>query len=103
MSRERLPDRRRGFTCEFQHDGFRFAVSAGYFRDGRLAEVFLSARKPGTPIEAVTRDAAILVSLCLQHGVAVETIMHALTRDDRGEPATAIGSALDMLAKGTAS
>jgi hypothetical protein len=42
---------------------------------------------------------AITTSLALQHGVALETIRAALTRDHDGGPATAIGAALDALAE----
>jgi hypothetical protein len=96
--RLRLPNRRKCLTLEFQHAGQAFRLSTGYFSDGRLAEVFLSARHVGSPLEALARDSAILVSLCLQHGVAIETIKHALTRDHDGSAATAISAALDALA-----
>ncbi len=98
--RERLPNRRKCLTLEFQHTGQTFRLSTGYFGDGRLAEVFFSARHVGSPLEALARDSAILVSLCLQHGVAVETIRHALTRDHDASAATPISAALDVLAEG---
>jgi ribonucleoside-diphosphate reductase alpha chain len=101
MTRERLPNRRKCLTLEFQHAGQTFRLSTGYFGDGRLAEVFLSAHHVGSPLEALARDSAILVSLCLQHGVAIETIKHALTRDHDGSAATAISAAIDLLAGGS--
>jgi hypothetical protein len=57
----------------------------------------LSSRRPGSEVEAVARDGAILVSLCLQHGVTLATLRHALTRDAAGIPTTAVGFALDFL------
>jgi hypothetical protein len=69
-----------------------------FYPDGRVAEIFLSSHKPGSPIVAVARDAAITTSLALQHGVDFETIRAALTRDHDGGPATAIGAALDTIA-----
>ena len=96
-ARERLPNRRKCLTLEFQHAGQAFRP-AGHFGDGRLAEVFLSARHVGSPLEALARDGAILFSLCLQHGVAIETVKHALTRDHDGSAATAISAAIDILA-----
>jgi hypothetical protein len=98
MSREHLPNRRRCETVEFAHAGQLFRLSIGHFDDGRPGELFLSAHHVGSPLEALARDSAILVSLCLQHGVAIETIRHALTRDHDASAATAIGAALDALA-----
>jgi hypothetical protein len=50
-----------------------------------------------TAIEAVARDAAIIVSIALQHGADIEVISHALTRDDDGRPASLIGAAVEAL------
>ena len=96
-ARERLPNRRECESFEFTHAGQRFAASVGYYRDGRPAEIFLSSDKPGSATEAIARDAAILVSITLQYGAALETIRAALTKDHDGSPATAIGAALDRL------
>jgi hypothetical protein len=53
---------------------------------------------PGSPIEAIARDAAVTVSIALQFGADLETIRAALTRDHDGGPATALGAALDAIA-----
>jgi hypothetical protein len=98
MTRERLPNRRPCEFLEFEHAGLRFTLCTGFYLDGRIAEIFLSSTKPGSPIEAIARDAAVTVSISLQHGVAIETIKHALTRDHDGGPATLLGAALDALA-----
>ena len=84
-------------TCDFQHCGLSFSVSAGFYSDGRIGELFLSSNKPGSPIEAIARDAAILLSIALQHGADIQTIKHALTKDHDGAPATLVGSALGAL------
>jgi len=67
-----------------------------------VAEVFLEGGKVGSALQAMARDAAVLASLCLQHGVPVETMRHALTRIDTppginrlGDPAGPIGALLD--------
>lgn len=36
-----------------------FTPAAGFYPDGRIAEIFLSSHKPGSPIEAIARDAAV--------------------------------------------
>jgi hypothetical protein len=98
-NRERLPNRRLCESFEFRHAGHPFTLCTGFYADGRIAEIFLSSHKPGSPIEAIARDAAVTVSIALQFGVPIETIRAALTRDHDGGPATAIGAALDALAE----
>ena len=95
--RERLPNRRRCETRQFEHAGLAFTLCAGFTRDGRIAEIFLSSNKPGSPIEAIARDAAIVTSIALQFGANLETIRTALTKDHDGGPATLLGAALDAL------
>lgn len=48
--RQRLPSRRRGETIEFSHTGLGFTLCAGFYPDGRIAEIFLSSHNPGSPI-----------------------------------------------------
>ena len=98
MSRQRLPNRRQCETFEFTHAGLDFTLCAGFYPDGRIAEIFLSSRKPGSPIEAIARDAAVTVSIA-QFGADLETIKQALTKDHDGGPATLLGAALDKLAE----
>jgi hypothetical protein len=76
-----------------------FAVTVGYYADGRVAEVFIDGAKSGTDMGAVTRDGAILLSLALQHGVALATIKHAITRNQRGEAETIVGAVVEALEK----
>jgi hypothetical protein len=97
-ARERLPNRRACESCEFRHAGFVFTLCAGSYPDGRVAETFLSSHKPGSPIEAIARDAAVTISIALQFGADLQTIRSALTRDHDGGPATLLGAALDALA-----
>jgi hypothetical protein len=97
--RQRLPNRHASESFEFRHDGFAFTARVGYYQDGRVAEIFLSSHKPGSPIEAIARDAAVTVSIALQFGADLETIRQALTKDHDGGPATLLGAALDKLAE----
>ena len=99
-ARERLPNRRECESFELRHAGLDFTVAAGFYPDGRIAEIFLSSNKPGSPIEAIARDAAVTVSIALQFGANLETIRQALTKDHDGGPATLLGAALDVLAEG---
>jgi hypothetical protein len=100
--RHRLPGRRRGETFEFHHAGHDYTLTVGFYRAGRIGEVFLNAHKSGGDLEAVARDAAIVVSIALQHGADLDTLRRALTRDGNGAPATLIGAALDAIEGGRA-
>jgi hypothetical protein len=96
--RERLPNRRQHVLINFTTvDGFRYTAGLGFFDDGRLAEIFLSAEKIGTAIEAAARDSAVVASLALQHGVPPEIIQHALSRNGNDEASGALGTLLDLL------
>jgi hypothetical protein len=95
--RERLPNLRRQESLEFWHGGLGFTLGIGFRPDGRVAEMFISAHKVGSPIEAIARDAAIILSIALQHGADVEVIRRALTQDHGGAPASLVGAALEAL------
>jgi ribonucleoside-diphosphate reductase alpha chain len=99
-ARERLANRRPHAVVDFHHGGFAFTAGIGRFDDGRIAEVFLMAAKSGTVVEAWARDAAIVASICFQHGIAPATIRHALSRDAGGVAASPLGALLDILAEG---
>jgi hypothetical protein len=44
----------------------------------------LGRRETGTALDASAWDAAVVASLCLQHGAPVSVIRHALTRNTNG-------------------
>lgn len=96
--RELLPQRRPAATITFRHGYFDYTATVGYYPDGRIGEVFLSAAKSGTALDIATRDSAILLSFALQHGATVEQIRTAMTRDAQGRPEGAIGMLLDRIA-----
>ena len=95
--RQRLPNRRPHEFRQFEHGGFQYVAGFGRFADGQLAEVFLSAAKSGTVIEAWARDSAIVASIALQHGVPADTLRHALSRDQGGGAASPIAAFLDLV------
>jgi hypothetical protein len=100
-AREPLPNRREAETIKLRHGNGRAAyhVTIGKYPDGRLGEIFISTNQVGTAIDAMARDLAVLLSLCLQHGCQIETIKHALTREADGSPATIAGAVADKLTK----
>jgi len=102
MSRERLPDRRQGVAFKIKRfAGLRasYHVTMGYFPDGRLGEVFIATNHAGSDAEALARDVAILMSLCLQHGCPMAIMRDALTRESNGEPSTIAGAVADAISK----
>ena len=80
MSSERLPDRRESESLDFHHAGHRFTLSFSRFADGSVAEIFLSSKLVGSPVEALARDAAVTASLAFQYGVSLDVLRAALTR-----------------------
>ena len=97
MARETLPPRRQSLTLDFEHDGFAYRATFGVHPGGRIGELFLDAGKSGTHLETATRDAAIAVSLALQHGCPVDTLRGAFLRGPKGEPAGIMARVFDML------
>jgi hypothetical protein len=80
MAREQLPNRRGNTSIGFEFDGFSYRATAGRFSNRGLAEIFLDLPgKLGTPIQSNADNAAILVSLALQHGVDPEVIRRSVT------------------------
>jgi hypothetical protein len=78
--RQHLPHRRGNSSFSFEHEGHQYRATAGWFDDGRLAEIFLhTPGKVGTPMQANADTAAILASLLLQYGVDPEVIRHSIT------------------------
>lgn len=80
MIRERLPNRRPAYSIPLEDEGHSCRATAGYFPDGRLAEIFLHyPGKLGTPLQRNADTAAILTSLLLQHGVEPDVIRRSVT------------------------
>jgi hypothetical protein len=92
MMRERLPDRREAELVDFEHAGRPWTVTVGRFADGRIAELFLDAAKE-SPLVELAQESAIVASLALQSGCALQTLRHALA----GRSAGPLGDALAMV------
>ena len=97
--RQALPMRRRSETFEIDYGGLSrvHTVTVGYYPDGRPGEVFINGGKSGEQVEAIARDGAVMLSMCLQHGVSLDTIKHALTRDSQDQPSSIVGAVVDRL------
>jgi hypothetical protein len=95
--RQRLPNRRASENFSFELNGLRLTATVSLFDDGRIAELFLNAQKPGTAVDISARDAAIILSFALQHGADPKAIRWALCRDPQGQALGPIGCALDRI------
>jgi hypothetical protein len=97
--RTRLPNRRNSLTFGFDCGPHRYVATIAYFPDtDELAEIFLGNGRAGSDIDAAAKDSAVVASLCLQHGVPVDAIRHALLRDSHGRPSSPLGVVLDLVA-----
>lgn len=100
MQRRALPQRRHCETFNLDFRGAPFEVSVGFYdRAGtEPGEIFISGPKSGADFEGVCRDSAILLSLAIQHGVPLDVIRGAVTRNEDNSPATIVGAIVDRLA-----
>ena len=62
-------------------------ITIGFFADDTPGGIFIGSTRP-EDIASVARDAAVLLSLALQHGVPPNIIRHAVTRGASEEPAS---------------
>ena len=97
MIRRSLPQRRAAETFDMRFWNQPFTVTVGFYPDGTPGEVFIDGGKTGQDIQSTARDAAVVLSLALQHGVPPETIRHAVTRGASEEPASILGAVADHL------
>lgn len=94
-----LPQRRHCESFELQFWKQRWHVMIGYYEDHVTpGEIFINAsRTPGTELDTMCRDAAIIFSLATQHGTPIDVIRSALTRDANGAASSIVGEILDRL------
>jgi ribonucleoside-diphosphate reductase alpha chain len=84
--RERMPNRRKGYTQKAVVGGHKVYLRTGEYDDGRLGEIFIDMHKEGAAFRSVMNNFAIAISLGLQYGVPLEEYVDAFTFT-RFEPA----------------
>jgi ribonucleoside-diphosphate reductase alpha chain len=84
--REKLPERRKGYTQKAIVGGHKVYLRTGEYKDGRLGEIFIDMHKEGAGFRAMMNNFAIAVSVGLQYGVPLEEFVDAFTFT-RFEPA----------------
>jgi ribonucleoside-diphosphate reductase alpha chain len=73
--RRRLPDTRNAITHKFDISGHEGYVTVGLYEDGTPGEVFITMSKEGSTIGGLMDTIATLVSVALQYGVPVESLV----------------------------
>ena len=84
--RQKLPQRRKGYTQKAIVGGHKVYLRTGEYDDGNLGEIFIDMHKEGAAFRAMMNNFAIAVSLGLQYGVPLEEYVEAFTFT-RFEPA----------------
>lgn len=77
--REKLPNRRKGYTQKAVIGGHKVYLRTGEFDDGRLGEIFIDMHKEGAAFRAMMNNFAISISLGLQYGVPLDEYVEAFT------------------------
>ena len=72
--RQRLPNRRPSHTETLEVGGQAVITTVGFDECGHPREVFMAAGKVGSMLNALLADAAVVISIALQHGVPGEAL-----------------------------
>lgn len=80
--RQPLPDRRRSWTQKVKIGGQTCYLTVGEYDDGRPGEIFFDVARAGTFIRGVMGDLARTISLALQCGAPVDTVIYMLRGAD---------------------
>ena len=109
--RKRLPNRRPALTETLEVAGQRVEVTIGFPPEtGEVSEMFLVGGKTGSTLDGLLADAAVVISIGLQHGVSPAALAKSASRLPNGSiapadldraqpgrrPASLIGAALDL-------
>jgi ribonucleoside-diphosphate reductase alpha chain len=85
-AREKMPNRRKGYTQKASVGGHKIFLRTGEYEDGRIGEIFIDMHKEGAAFRSLMNSFAISISLGLQYGVPLEEYVDAFTFT-RFEPA----------------
>jgi ribonucleoside-diphosphate reductase alpha chain len=75
--REKMPQRRKGYTQKANVGGHKVYLRTGEYEDGKLGEIFIDMHKEGAGFRAMMNNFAIAVSVGLQYGVPLEEFVDA--------------------------
>ena len=77
--RQRLPERRKGYTQKAVVGGHKVYITTGEYIDGKLGEIFISMHKEGAAFRSLMSNFAMAISIGLQYGVPLEEFVEAFT------------------------
>jgi ribonucleoside-diphosphate reductase alpha chain len=77
--RERMPQRRKGYTQKANVGGHKVYLRTGEYEDGRVGEIFIDMHKEGAAFRSLMNNFAIAISIGLQYGVPLEEFVEAYT------------------------
>lgn len=78
MTRTPMRNRRQNETRKVVFQGWPYFICVGYDDAGRPREVFADGSKQGSDMQAVMRDACIVISIALQHDVEPAELARSL-------------------------
>lgn len=77
--RQRLKERRTGYTQKASVGGHKIYLRTGEYDDGRLGEIFIDMHKEGAAFRSLMNNFAMAISLGLQYGVPLEEFVDAFS------------------------
>ena len=89
--RHKLPEERHSFTHKFSIGGHEGYITVGLYPDGTPGEIFVRMAKEGSVIAGLMDSFATGVSLALQHGVPLQTLVEKF-KGTRFEPSGFTGN-----------
>src|SRR2546430_1832178 len=101
--RRRLPNRRRAETADIVIGNMVVSATVGFDETGAPKEIFLAGGKTGSAMDFLLADAAVALSVSLQHGVPAAALAKSIARipetidGSATKAASIIGGALDLL------
>jgi len=78
-ARNKLPQRRKGYTQKAIVGGHKVYLRTGEYDDGQLGEIFIDMHKEGAAFRSLMNNFAIAISIGLQYGVPLEEFVDAFT------------------------
>jgi ribonucleoside-diphosphate reductase alpha chain len=77
--RQKLPNRRGGYTQKAVVGGHKIYLRTGEYVDGKLGEIFIDMHKEGASFRSLMHNFAMAISIGLQYGVPLEEYVEAFT------------------------
>ena len=78
-SRNKVPDRRKGYIQKAIVGGHKVYLHTGEYENGSLGEIFIDMHKEGAFLRSLMNNFAIAISIGLQYGVPLEEYVEAYT------------------------